>query len=65
MKILIVDDEETIRDLFSQLAQIQGWEVDAVSTGEEALVQVMRKNYDLITLDLNMPGLSGLEVIGM
>ena len=65
MKILIVDDEETIRDLFSQLAQIQDWEVDAVSTGEEALVQVMRKSYDLITLDLNMPGLSGLEVIGM
>ena len=66
MKILIVDDEETVTSYFSQLAQIRGVEeVDTVSSGEDAMTQVIRKNYDLITLDIQMPGASGLEIIAM
>ncbi|MEW6753983.1 MAG: response regulator [Candidatus Latescibacterota bacterium] len=66
MKILIVDDERVVSDFFAQLARVRGYtDVDTVSTGEEALTQVIRTDYDLITLDIQMPGVSGLEIIAM
>ena len=66
MKILIVDDEEMVSGYFSQLAQIRKVEtVDIAATGEDAMTKVIRQNYDLITLDINMPGASGLEIIAM
>lgn len=66
MRILIVDDERIVSDFFAQLARVRGYaDVDAVSSGEEALTQVIRKDYDLITLDIQMPGVSGLEIIAM
>ena len=66
MKLLIVDDEETIVAFFTALARGQGQvDIDTAGTGEEALARVLRKTYDLITLDINMPGVSGLEIIAM
>lgn len=66
MQILIVDDEPTITQFFTRLATMRGFaDIDAASTGEEALAHVLRKSYDLITVDIHMPGVSGLEIIGM
>ena len=66
MRILIIDDEMGITQFFSRAAVLRGFdEVETAATGEEALACVMRKRYDLITLDIRMPGLSGLEVIAM
>jgi CheY-like chemotaxis protein len=66
VKILIVDDEEAITSFFSQLAEINGFsEIDTVGSGEEAMTQVLRKSYDVVTLDIQMPGASGLEIIAM
>ncbi len=66
MKILIVDDEEAITSFFSQLAEINGFsEIDTVGSSEEAMTQVLRKSYDVVTLDIQMPGASGLEIIAM
>ena len=66
MKLLIVDDEENIVAFFSALARGHGQvDIDTAGSGEEALTRVLRKNYDLITLDIHMPGASGLEVIAM
>ncbi len=66
MKILIVDDEEAITSFFSQLAEINGFsDIDTVGSGEEAMTQVLRKSYDVVTLDIQMPGASGLEIIAM
>ena len=66
MKILIVDDEQIVSDFFTQLAKVRGYtDIEAVNSGEEALTQVIRKDYDLITLDIQMPGVSGLEIIAM
>lgn len=66
MKLLIVDDEENIVAFFSALARSQGQvDIDTAGSGEEALNWVLRKAYDLITLDVHMPGASGLEVIAM
>lgn len=66
MKILIVDDEKAITSFFSQLAEINGFsDIDTVGSGEEAMTQVLRKSYDVVTLDIQMPGASGLEIIAM
>lgn len=66
MKLLIVDDEENIVAFFSALARAHGQvDIDTAGSGEEALTRVLRKAYDLITLDIHMPGASGLEVIAM
>jgi len=64
MKFLIVDDEETVVDFFSQAAKAMGHtDIETASTGEEALTRVIQNTYDLITLDIRMPGVSGLEVL--
>lgn len=66
LNILVVDDETLIQDFFARLADARGWQkVDKASTGEEALNQVLRQVYDLITVDLEMPGLNGGEVVAM
>lgn len=66
MKILIIDDEQIVTDFFTQLARARGYEdIDTVGSAEEALTQVIRSDYDLITLDVQMPGVSGLEIIAM
>lgn len=64
MRVLIVDDEPTVLDFFSQAARAKGVElVDTASTGEDALAKVIGQTYDLITLDIRMPGASGLEIL--
>ena len=66
MNILIVDDEPTITDFFSRLATIRGMHhVDTVDNAQEAITSVLRASYDLITLDVRMPGVSGLEIIAV
>lgn len=66
MDILIIDDEKLILDFFARLARARGWQgIDMAGTGEEALTLVLRKEYDLITVDLQMPGIGGLEIVAM
>ena len=66
MKILIVDDEPTITDFFSRLAAVRGFhEVESVDSAPDAVSRVLRSSYDLITLDIRMPGVSGLEIIAV
>ena len=66
MKILIVDDDPTVVDFFSQVATFEGHEdIDVAPSGEEALTQVVRTDYDLITLDVRMPGAIGLEILSL
>ena len=66
MKILIIDDEKSVSDFFLNLAQIRGYgDIDTAASGEDALGLVIKNSYDLITLDIRMPGVSGLEIIAM
>ncbi len=60
--ILIVDD--TPENLFSlkTLLQINGFDVDTASSGEEALFKILKATYALIILDVQMPGMDGYEV---
>lgn len=64
MKILVVEDECAAAHFFSQVASSQGLEdVDIAESAEIALEKVMNTKYDLITLDVRLPGVSGLEVL--
>jgi len=60
-KILIAEDERDIRDLITFTLKFAGFEVFAVSNGEEAVEAAQKENPDLIILDGRMPKLSGYE----
>jgi two-component system, NtrC family, response regulator HydG len=63
-RVLIVEDEEIVRQLLTGLLREEGYDVDAVSTGEDALKALDRELYDLVLLDLNLPGMQGMNVLG-
>lgn len=64
-RVLVVDDEPSVRQVVKQMLELSGYLVDAASSGAEALRLIggERRTYDLILLDLTMPGMDGLEVI--
>jgi DNA-binding response OmpR family regulator len=61
-RVLVVDDDPGIVDVVSYALRGDGFEVDSVESGEEALRAADEGDYDLVVLDLMLPGLSGTEV---
>jgi CheY-like chemotaxis protein len=61
-KILVVDDERSIRDLFSDTFNDAGYEVRAAETGEQALEILKEERIDVIFLDLRLFGMNGIEL---
>lgn len=60
--ILVVDDEERIRKLLKMYLEREEYMVEEAENGEDALVMAQNKDYDLILLDLMLPGIDGMEV---
>ncbi|ALG06454.1 response regulator transcription factor [Kibdelosporangium phytohabitans] len=60
--VLVVDDDETVRDVVRRYLELAGHEVTLAGDGEHALDLVARSEPDLIVLDLMLPGIDGLEV---
>ena len=58
-RILIVDDEEKIRELIKKYATFEGYEVDEASDGHEAVEKCRKSDYDLIVMDVMMPFIDG------
>jgi putative two-component system response regulator len=61
-RILVVDDESTMRRLLEKLLRMEGYEVALASSGEQALAELSRSGVDTVLLDMRMPGMTGLEV---
>ena len=61
--ILVVDDEENIRLLYKEELEEEGYAVELAEGGEEALKKLDTVKPNLVTLDLKMPGMDGLEVL--
>jgi two-component system response regulator HydG len=61
--ILIVDDDKSILRTFARILQKNGYEIDAVETGKEALEKADTKKYDLALLDIRLPDMDGTELL--
>ncbi len=63
-RFLIVDDESGVRSALSGVLRDEGYRVEAVDSGEACLDRVVRKAYDVIMLDIWLPGIDGLATLG-
>ncbi len=61
--ILICDDEEIMRDVLETILSGAGYKVDLAKTGEEAVDLYSQKNYDVVLMDVSMPGIGGLTAL--
>ena len=61
-KILIIEDEEAIADLEKDYLELSDFEVNICNTGDEGLKNALEGDYDLVVLDLMLPGMDGFEV---
>jgi DNA-binding NtrC family response regulator len=61
--ILVVDDEEVMRDVLESLLSAEGYQVDLARSGEEGLDKFQQRAYDLVLLDVSMPGIGGLRTL--
>lgn len=61
--ILVVDDDMSARTTFSSVLRKEGYRVTAVKDGYEAIKAIDDESFDLVLVDLGMPGLDGIEVL--
>jgi len=62
-KILVVDDEEIIRDSISYILETEGYEVDKAENGKIAYDKIREKHFDLVITDIEMPAMKGTELL--
>src|SRR4051812_18682612 len=61
--ILICDDEEIMREVLETLLSSAGYRVDLAKTGEEALEIYSQRSFDVVLMDVSMPGMGGLTAL--
>jgi len=61
--VLVVDDEEVMRDVLDSLLSAEGYQVELAKTGEEGLDSFQQHTFDLVLLDVSMPGIGGLRAL--
>ena len=62
-KILVIDDEKTIRDAMRDILEYEGYEIDEAKDGQQGLEMVTSGKYDIALCDIKMPKMDGLEVL--
>ena len=63
MHILIVDDEQSIRRTLRDMFEAQKFEVSTTDRGERAVSKCLARDYDMVLMDVRMPGIDGLEAV--
>ena len=63
MRLLVVEDEKALCESIAKGLRLDGYEVDTAFDGEEAMEIISTDSYDLIILDLNLPGMDGLDIL--
>lgn len=63
MKILIIDDERSVRGSLGEILRDEGYEVEVAETGAEGIEKVDKQHFDVIFCDIKMPGMDGIEVL--
>ncbi len=63
IRILSVEDEQTVQDLLSMHLMLEGCEIKTAANGEEAISLLESESFDLILLDIEMPKMDGVEVL--
>lgn len=62
-RILVIDDEEVVREVFQRLLKSEGYQVDFCTSGEDGLALVREKEFEVIILDVMLGGISGVEAL--
>jgi DNA-binding NtrC family response regulator len=62
-RILIIDDEDSIRDYLSMMLEREGYEVSACEDGKKALKLSSKEDFDVVITDIQLPGMSGIEIL--
>src|SRR3989441_5243816 len=62
-RVLIADDEESIRHVLTELLEERGYEVRAVTDGEDAMRELFARDYDALVTDVRMPKMNGLDLV--
>lgn len=63
MRLLVVEDEKALCNTIVKGLKLDGYEVDSCFDGQEAWDMILSEQYDLVILDLNLPGMDGMEVL--
>ena len=63
MKVLIIDDERSIRNSFGEILTDEGYEVETAENGAAGIALVDKEHFDVIFCDIKMPGMDGIEVL--
>lgn len=63
-RLLVVDDEKHIRLLYKTEFEAEGYHVDIAADAQEALEKFEKERFDLVILDIRMPGMDGIEALG-
>jgi two-component system, chemotaxis family, protein-glutamate methylesterase/glutaminase len=62
-RVLIVDDDESIRELFECIVEDLGYQCDTAGDGEEGVAKVQAQDYSLVFLDIKMPKMNGIDTL--
>lgn len=63
VSVLIVDDEEGIRKSLAAYLKLEGYKVSTAADGDEAIKKVRESKHNIVLLDINMPGMDGIETL--
>lgn len=61
--VLVVDDEEIMREVLGSLLSLDGFKIELAKTGEEGVEKYQHRTYDVVLLDVSMPGMGGLKTL--